>query len=119
LFFNFNVIATIKKYHEATKDDEMYTINPPTVMMLKNLFLIWIIFFITFLLTFNGLQSFFLFLWIPMILLLYFYSNLWTKVGFSLIVYWLLNIVAIVSGYFISKVIQFIIKFILKLIGVI
>ena len=109
--------STIKSYHEAMKDKETYYIDPPTKIMLENLMLIWVIFFVTFLLTFNGLQSIFLVLWIPMILLLNFYSDLWSKVGFSLIIYWLLNTGVIVGSYFISKGIHIIVKFIIDLIG--
>ena len=110
MFFHFDVAAALKRFHDAIKDEEIYYIDPPTKTMLKNLLLIWIAFFVTFLLSFKGLESFFLFFWVPMIVLLYFYSNLWSKVGFSLIIYWLMNVLAIGGGYFISRWIHFIIK---------
>ena len=115
MFFHFDVAAALKRYHEALKDEEIYYINPPTKTMLKNLLLIWSILFVTFLLSVNGLQSIFIIIWIPVLVLLYFYSNLWTKVGLSLIIYWAMNVIAIVGSYFISRWIHFIIK----LIGVI
>ena len=119
MFFNRESLKAIMNYRYAMKDKETYYIDPPTKIVLGNLIWVWGIFFVTFLLSFNGLESFFVFLWVPLIILLNFYSDMWSKVGFSLIVYWLMNIIVIVGSFFISRGIHFIVKFILNLIGVI
>ena len=118
MFFNREVKFIILKYNYVMNNiKEDYYIDPPTKILMKNLIWIWITFFVTFLLSVNGLQSFFLFLWVPLIVLLYLYSNLWTKFGFSLIIYWAMNIIAYLGGYLVSRVIHFIIKLIINLIG--
>lgn len=115
--FQRDMSDTISSFRILMETKETYYIDPPTKTILKNLTTVWIIFFITFLLTFRGSENIFAFFWIPMIIILHFYSDMWAKVGFSLFVYWCMNITVIASGFGISRLIHLAVRSIAALLN--
>lgn len=102
----------MKLYRESLLNDndkEKFYISPPTKTIIKSLVKTWIAFFISFLFTVSGREILLVFFWILLIIYLIYYSNTWSKFGYSIMLYWVINGLVLSCSYGISRVIHYLI----------